>query len=707
MPACPLCDEPLPAEVVTGPADAQFRCGGCSVALTWKNGAAVPTPRSSAPVRPSAPIVSPWVSASGLLPPAPSGPAPLPRTTAPLPRPRPSAPVTSASPWSDSTSIEPPAGYHPRTVELPRPSVSTEAAVPSWLESAAADVPPSYPAEQWSDPAPAYAPEQWSDPAPAYPAEQWSDATSVGPPSQPDPQWSDPAPGYPAEQWSDATSVGPPSQPAPQWSDPAPASPAEQWSDATSVEALGHSAPEPTAVDRPAVQPAWMDSTLVRPPAAPTTGAPLPRTPTGTFPKARPSAPIPKSTQVFGTYSGPAPVKPPQAIPTGTQAFGSFGPSKTITSEQVPTTTQTFGYVPPSGPSSAPELTRVPKSPTGSFPRARPSAPRPAATAPAPPAEVTVMARAPTGTPPKGAVLGRMTLDQSAPELTATAAPTPPSPAPASMRDTAASLRPIDDAPTEMTAGLAAAASDSPAEPASDFEAEPNDAAAAVNEAAQTNDAPDASPKTRSDRPSKPVRRVLAAAAKAQQPFPLKKALIIGAPVAALLLGLSIWLIARRSPAPPPPPAVVEIPLPPEPAPVVVAPPAPPVEEIKPPVAAVPMLDGKPMVLEGDKGPDVEVAGANPAQVAKARAAYRNGNARLAAGDKKGALKLFRASLKAYPGYVAAYRGLGRALAATGDKKAAIKVLKAYVKAVPEADDVASINKLIDKLGKKAPARRK
>lgn len=241
-------------------------------------------------------------------------------------------------------------------------------------------------------------------------------------------------------------------------------------------------------------------------------------------------------------------------------------------------------------------------------------------------------------------------------------------------------------------------------------EPEPEQARATDAELAPISAAPAGSseePEATVQAPLKPARRVLAPTARAQPAFPLKTALIVAAPltVVVLLIG-GTWVWMRRPPAPPPP-VVQKLPVPPPPPVVVAPPPAPPTEEPKPPPAPVPMLSGKPVVLEYDVGADAaELPGANPALVAKARDAYRKGNARLAAGDKKGAIKLYRASLKFYPAYVGALRGLGRALAASGDKKA-INVLKLYVKTVPEAEDVGAINALIEKLGKKPPARRR
>ncbi len=177
--------------------------------------------------------------------------------------------------------------------------------------------------------------------------------------------------------------------------------------------------------------------------------------------------------------------------------------------------------------------------------------------------------------------------------------------------------------------------------------------------------------------------------------------IVLGITVAA---GLSWLLLRDQAPRPVvvdagPPLDLPQVLAPPPPAP----PPTPPATaEAKAPPVAVRMLAGKPVVLEDEPLGD----GPNAAIVAKARAACRRGDARLAARDRKAAIKAYRAALKLYPAYIGAYRGLGRALAIAGDKAAAIKVLSVYVVTVPEAKDVTAINQLIEKL-KKKPARRK
>jgi hypothetical protein len=148
------------------------------------------------------------------------------------------------------------------------------------------------------------------------------------------------------------------------------------------------------------------------------------------------------------------------------------------------------------------------------------------------------------------------------------------------------------------------------------------------------------------------------------------------------------------TPAPVPPPKP-EPPEPPEPAATEPAPPPP-----SPPPRPAPTLGGKRVVVEYDN-PAHKVEPTKPAPVddepaiAKARALYNAGNQRLFAGDASGAVTAYRASLTAFPGYVAGYRGLGLAYMQLGSNAEAVKALQTYVRAAPAAKDVALIKKRI------------
>lgn len=139
-------------------------------------------------------------------------------------------------------------------------------------------------------------------------------------------------------------------------------------------------------------------------------------------------------------------------------------------------------------------------------------------------------------------------------------------------------------------------------------------------------------------------------------------------------------------------------------APVAVETPTPPVTK-PPPVAtkrAAPTLGGKKVVLEYDNAAPKEtpktpvpVKGDDSASIGAARITYFNGNRKLFAGDADAAIKLYKQALAMYPGYVAAYRGLGLAHAQKGDKQNALKAFRTYVSAVPGAKDVALVKKRI------------
>ncbi len=588
---CPLCDEPLPPEVVAGPPETHFRCVGCSVALTWKNGAAIPTPKSSAP-RPILPSTSQFTSGSGILPAAPIGIAPLPR--------RPSQPLASRSPWSDATATELP---------RPAPSVPTEASAPSWLDAAGGAIPPEH---------------------------QWSDATNVGP--------------FSAE--------------------------------ATRVDA-------PSASQRTQGMPSWIDDTLVRPNAAP---VPLPRTGgTGSFPRAQP---IPMQTQsLFAPFNAPAPL--PRTSGTGSFPAATPLPSKGATGSfpaATPlktSTTGSFAAVTRAKPltGSFAALPRPAGSTTGAFP----SVPKSLEEPPPPMASISDAILRPVPTPPMPTVLARKPVEGESSNATATALEPIGEPAPTNI--TAASLRPIDDPPTGQTAALEPVATNATG-PSLQAVEEPGEATVAA--------APMPVEK-------KPVRRTQVVAPKTPAPnAKLKLILIIAVPVAVLLVGLVLYFSLRTTT-----PTVIE--LPPRPEPIVAKPPPEPEPAATPePVAPTPvpleapmLLAGKPVVLDYPDKPSPPVPGTNDAVIAKARALAEKGTARLDAKDGKAAVKFFRASMKTYPAYLAAYRGLGRSLAVTNDKKGALQMLNIYLRAVPEAEDAEDLKALVAKLSAPAPAKKK
>ena len=71
------------------------------------------------------------------------------------------------------------------------------------------------------------------------------------------------------------------------------------------------------------------------------------------------------------------------------------------------------------------------------------------------------------------------------------------------------------------------------------------------------------------------------------------------------------------------------------------------------------------------------------------------------AGDTAGAIRSYKRSLGAYPGYVAGYRGLGLAYAAQGNNSRALQSLKTYLSSAPRAKDAPLIKQRITMLSGK------
>jgi hypothetical protein len=165
--------------------------------------------------------------------------------------------------------------------------------------------------------------------------------------------------------------------------------------------------------------------------------------------------------------------------------------------------------------------------------------------------------------------------------------------------------------------------------------------------------------------------------------------------------------VAEKPPEPPRPPVAAK-PVPP--------PPVEPDEPLPPPTRAAPREPavaaaggeprprrGKPkkVVLEYDRAPKAVVPpDEDPAQVERARAAYKRGNEKLFAGNSEAAVAAYKESLSIHPGYVAGYRGLGLAYAQSGQTAEALRALRTYVKTVPNAADVQLIMKRIERLEK-------
>ena len=93
--------------------------------------------------------------------------------------------------------------------------------------------------------------------------------------------------------------------------------------------------------------------------------------------------------------------------------------------------------------------------------------------------------------------------------------------------------------------------------------------------------------------------------------------------------------------------------------------------------------------------PSLVVQSAEDPAIGMARNAYTTGNQRLFVGDLDGAVRAYREALEIYPGYVGGYRGLGLAYEQLGDKANALAALRLYVAAVPNARDIALVQKRI------------
>lgn len=78
-------------------------------------------------------------------------------------------------------------------------------------------------------------------------------------------------------------------------------------------------------------------------------------------------------------------------------------------------------------------------------------------------------------------------------------------------------------------------------------------------------------------------------------------------------------------------------------------------------------------------------------RMARARAAYREGNEKLFSGDAAGAITAYEEMVRLNPKDPAGYRGLGLASAQLGKRTEAVRYLRAYLKHAPDADDRAII----------------
>jgi tetratricopeptide (TPR) repeat protein len=112
------------------------------------------------------------------------------------------------------------------------------------------------------------------------------------------------------------------------------------------------------------------------------------------------------------------------------------------------------------------------------------------------------------------------------------------------------------------------------------------------------------------------------------------------------------------------------------------------------------MLDGKPIVTDDDTLGAVARSPTEARALANARAAMQNADHALAVGNVALAQRLYRSALEHYPGYVSAYRGLGRAFARDGNVALAQQMLEQYLHVVPDAPDAAKVRRWIAQLAR-------
>ena len=105
------------------------------------------------------------------------------------------------------------------------------------------------------------------------------------------------------------------------------------------------------------------------------------------------------------------------------------------------------------------------------------------------------------------------------------------------------------------------------------------------------------------------------------------------------------------------------------------------------------LLDGKPVVTDDDALGSVARDPSEARALANARAATQTADHALAAGNLALAERLYQTALDHYPGYVSAYRGLGRAYARDGNPALAQKMFDQYLHAVPDAADAAKVRR--------------
>jgi hypothetical protein len=729
---CPGCNRPLPAAVVSGPAQAVVRCEGCQTLLLWSNGRVMRSAKSTTGTMMGMPAVV--VPTTGAARPAPATTAPPPRapreSEAPLPELKPEADAAPTPPKTPPPRPVPPKTPPPRTATQPLARLATP-------KQGVTGIGDNVPTKVAAPP-----PELRKEAARKDPTPPPMKVPPSGPVKLPPPAPMKVAPSGPNKiATPPAAKAQPPKAEAPKTEAPKAEPPKGEPGKGEAPHVVAAVAQVPQMSDGDMVDPsAWFagDVSEVVPPAVEsgkpprndqTGAAPLPPPPSLPSPEAVPfeiEAPGNELTPAMGTMmpearpqdSAPIAVgrEPSQKIQTRepSQKIQTREPSQSIATGKKSATSIRGAdpQVPPLSsartdlPGARTSVGKAPEAPLRStmIGRAAPEPPRATPTpAPTPP---------PTRTPPRG-------------EPVAAAVSMLPPAASAAPVVSSTSAERADTTPVK--AHVAVNAPTAPVEREVSAEAlPPPPAGQRMDTTAETM----LQPETRRV-PLQVSRRLL---------------FIVGGGTAGVLALVFIVIAMSHGPkrpagttssvgktvAPatpaveaPRPTAPTATPTPTTPAPTTAAPPAtaptppPTVAEPTPttpppdgPVTPAPprprrTLGGKKIVLEYDPKPTSPTPpaaqaatpmGEDPATVARAREAYHKGNVKLFAGDSAGAIALYRESLKIYPGYVAGYRGLGLGYEAAGNADEALKAFHTYVRTVPSANDTPIIRRRIDRL---------
>ena len=103
-------------------------------------------------------------------------------------------------------------------------------------------------------------------------------------------------------------------------------------------------------------------------------------------------------------------------------------------------------------------------------------------------------------------------------------------------------------------------------------------------------------------------------------------------------------------------------------------------------------------MLDTDSLVDLGLSRSDLDGIGMARAACARADGLLADGDAAGAERLLQSALEAYPGYLVAYRGLGRAYAMQGNVALAVDSLQVYLRHAVGARDAGTVRRWLRQL---------